>query len=77
LSFSSLVYSSFSFQKSSPISKFERAFEAIRKNEKNCKETLRKYSFREPKRQAGPNEQVSPIFVLDSEEDHQKDDLQQ
>jgi hypothetical protein len=77
LSFSSLVYSSFSFQKSSSISKFERNFEAIKKNERDYKETLRKYSFRKPKRQAGPNEQVSLIFVSDSEEDHQKDDLQQ
>jgi hypothetical protein len=44
--FSSLVYS-FSFSnKSSPLSKFEKAFEAIRKNDKNCQETLRRYNFR-------------------------------
>jgi hypothetical protein len=32
--FSSPVYSSFPFQKSFPISKFEKTFEAIRKNER-------------------------------------------
>jgi hypothetical protein len=30
------IYYSFSFQKSSAISKFERVFEAIRKNERDC-----------------------------------------
>jgi hypothetical protein len=47
--FSFPVYSS-SSHKSSLISKFEIAFEEIRKNEKDCKETLRRYSFRKPKR---------------------------
>jgi hypothetical protein len=44
-----LVYYYSSFQKNSPISTFERDFEAIRKNEKDCKETLRRYSFRKHK----------------------------
>jgi hypothetical protein len=41
---------SFSSQKSSPTSKCERTFEAIRKNEGDCKETLRRYNFRKPRR---------------------------
>ncbi len=69
--FSSPIYSSFSFQKSLSISKFEKTFEAIKK--KDCKETLRRYSFRKPKIHASPSEQVSSISISDSEED----DLQQ
>jgi len=30
---------------------FERAFEAIRKNERDYKETLRRYNFRKPRRE--------------------------
>jgi hypothetical protein len=48
--FLSPVYSSYSFQKCSLISKFERAFEAIRKSKRDYKETLRRFSFRKPKR---------------------------
>ncbi len=72
----SFYYSS-SFQRSSPISKFEKTFEAIRKNERDCKETLRRYNFRKPKKEAGPSEQVGPISIFDSKEEKQKDDLQQ
>jgi hypothetical protein len=57
------------------ISKFETTFEAIRKNERNCKETLRRYNFRKARRQAGPIEQVGLISISDFEEDQQKDDL--
>jgi hypothetical protein len=63
----SVYYSS--SQKSSPIFKYEKAFEAIRKNERDCKETLRRYIFRKPRKHVGPNEQVSPISILDSKED--------
>ncbi len=66
--FPSLVYYS-SSQKSSLKFKYERTFEAIRKNERDCKETLRRYRFRKPRRHATPNEQVNPISILDSEED--------
>ncbi len=51
------------------ISKFERAFEVIRKNERDCKEILRRYNFRKPRKQAGSNEQ-DPISILDSKENH-------
>ncbi len=63
------IYYSFSSHKSSFMSKFERTFEAIRKNEKDCKETLRKYNFRKPRTQAGPSEQVGPISISNSKED--------
>ncbi len=59
------------------IFKFEKAFEAIKKNEKDCKETLRRYNFRKPKKQIGPSEQVDPILISNLEEDQQKDNLQQ
>jgi hypothetical protein len=65
--FPSSVYYSF-FQKSSPISKYERAFEAIKNNERDCKETLRRYSFRKRRQQVGPNEQAGPISISDFEE---------
>jgi hypothetical protein len=55
------VYSSsFSF----PISKFEKTFEVTRKNERDYKETLRKYSFRKPRREVGFSEQVNPISIF-------------
>ncbi len=55
--FPSLIYYySSSSQKSSSISKFEKAFEAIRKNERGCKGTLKRYSFRKPRREASPSE---------------------
>jgi hypothetical protein len=58
------------------ISKFENFFEEIRKNERACRETLRRYSFRKPKRKVGPSEQVDPIFISNFEEEKQKDNLQ-
>jgi hypothetical protein len=77
LPFSFPIYSSSSSQKSFLISKFENFFEEINKNEKDCKETLRRYNFKRPRKQAGPSEQFSPIFISNSKEDHQRDDLQQ
>jgi hypothetical protein len=59
------------------ISKFEKAFEAIRKFEKDCKETLRRYSFKKPIRQASFSEQVGPISISNSKENQQKANLQQ
>jgi len=47
------------------------------KKKKDSKETLRKYSFRNIRRQANPSEQVGAISILDYEEDCQKDNLQQ
>jgi len=35
----------------------------------NCKETLRRYNFRKPIREASLNEQVGPISILDFEEE--------
>jgi hypothetical protein len=54
---------------------FERAFEAIRKNERDCKETLRRYNFKKPRREVGPSEQIGLIYVSKFEEELQKDDL--
>ncbi len=76
LPFPSFIYSS-SFQRFSLTSKFEKAFEEIRKNNRDCKETLRNYSFKKPRREAGPSEQVDPISIFYYEEEKQKDDLQQ
>jgi len=75
--FPSPIYSSSSSHKSYLTSKFEKAFEVIFKNERDCKETLRRYNFRKPRRKAGPSEQVSLISIFDLEEEKQKDDLQQ
>jgi hypothetical protein len=66
--FPSPISSSSSSQRSSPISKFEKVFEEILRNERDCKETLRRYSFRKPRREVGPSEQVNPISIFDSEE---------
>ncbi len=74
LHFLPLVYSS-SFQNFFPISKFEKAFEAIRKNERDCKETLRRYNFRKPRQEVGFNEQVHLISISNFEKEQQKDDL--
>jgi hypothetical protein len=63
LPFPSFIYSS-SFQRFSLTSKFEKAFEEIRKNNRDCKETLRNYSFKKPRREAGPSEQVDPISIF-------------
>jgi len=59
------------------ISKSKKAFEANKKNEKECKKTLRRYSFKKPRRKVGSSEQVGPISIFDYEEKKQKDDLQQ
>jgi hypothetical protein len=61
----SLVYSSSSSQISSSSSNFEKVFEAIFKNDKDCKETLKRYNFRKPKKEASTSEQVSPISISD------------
>jgi hypothetical protein len=55
--------------------KFERAFEAIRKNNRYYKEALRKYNFRKPRREVGMSEHVGPIFIFDSKEEWEWDDL--
>jgi len=34
----------------------EKTFEAIRKNDKDCKKTLRRYNFRKPKKKASTSE---------------------
>jgi hypothetical protein len=38
------------------LSKFEKAFEVIRKNDKDCKETLRRYNVKKPRKEAGISE---------------------
>jgi hypothetical protein len=38
---------------------------------------LNRYIFRKPKRKASLNEQISPISISNSEENKQKEDLQQ
>jgi len=35
----------------------------LEKNEKDCKETLKKYNFKKPRREACPSEQVGPISI--------------
>jgi hypothetical protein len=50
LSFPSPICYSSSSQKSYPIPKFERAFEVIKKDKRDYKETLRRYNFRNPKK---------------------------
>jgi hypothetical protein len=50
----------------------ERAFEAIRKNERDYKETLKRYNFRKPRREANPSEQVGPISISNFEESCEK-----
>jgi hypothetical protein len=68
--FPSPIYSSSFSQKSSPISKCERALEAIRKDEKDYKGTLKRYSFKKPRRQASFSKQIGPISISNFEEDH-------
>ncbi len=58
------------------ISKFEKAFEEIRKNESDCRETLRRYSFRKLRKEVDPSEQVNPISISNLKKTKQKDDLQ-
>jgi hypothetical protein len=57
--------------------KFEKYFEAIRKNDKKCKEILMRYNFKKPIREASTSEQVGSISIFDFEEEKQKDNLQQ
>jgi hypothetical protein len=57
--------------------KFERIFEEIKKKKKDSKETLRRCSFRNTRRQANPSEQVGPISISDFKENCKKDNLQQ
>jgi hypothetical protein len=70
------IHFSSSSQKSSSISKFEKVFEAIKKNETYCRETLRRYCFKKPKREAGPSEQVDSISNSNSKKKKKMDDLQ-
>jgi hypothetical protein len=44
-------------------------FEVIRKNDKDCKETLKRYNFRKPKREASISEQAGPISIFDFEKE--------
>ncbi len=44
---------------------------------RNCKKTLKKYSFRKPRKKVGTNEQVGPILISDSEEEQERNDFQQ
>jgi hypothetical protein len=57
------------------LSKFEKAFEAIRKNDKDCKETLRRYNFRKPRREVGTSEQIGPFSIFDSKKEKHGDNL--
>jgi len=66
--FPSPIYYS-SSQISFSLSKFEKYFEAIRKNDKNCQETLRKNNFRKPRKEANTSEQVAPISISNFEEE--------
>jgi hypothetical protein len=75
--FPSPVYSSSSSQRSSPLFKFEKYFETIKKNDRDCKETLKRDNFRKPKKEANTSEQVGSISIFNSNEKKQKDDLQQ
>jgi len=50
------------------IFKFEKTFEKIRKNKRYYRETLKRYNFRKPKREAGLSEQVDPISIFNFEE---------
>jgi hypothetical protein len=45
------------------LSKFEKAFEVIKKNNKKYKEILRKYNFRKPRKEICTSEQVGPNFI--------------
>jgi hypothetical protein len=40
----------------------------------DCRETLKRYNFRKPKREASPSEQINPISISNSEEKKHKDD---
>jgi len=66
--FPSPIYYS-SCQISFSLSKFEKYFEAIRKNDKNCQETLTRNNFRKPRKEASTSEQVAPISISNFEEE--------
>jgi hypothetical protein len=67
LPISFLVYY-FSSPRSSLLFKFESAFEVIKKNNRDCKETLKKYNFKKLRREACTSEQVGSIFIFDTKE---------
>ncbi len=75
--FPSPIYSTSSSERSFPLFKFEKYFEIVRKNNRDYKETLRRYNFRKPKKEANTSEQVGSISIFDFEEDKQRDNLQQ
>jgi len=58
-----------SSQRSFSSSNFEKAFEAIKKNDRNYKETLRRYNFGKPKKEASTSEQVGLISISNSEKE--------
>jgi hypothetical protein len=49
----------------------------IRKNNRNCKETLTKFNLRKPRREASTSEQVGPILISNFREEQEWDNLQQ
>ncbi len=57
--------------------KFKKAFEVIRKNNRDCKETLKRYNFKKHRREASTSDQVGPISISNFEEKKQRDNLQQ
>jgi hypothetical protein len=66
-----------SSQRSSPLSKFERDFQTIRKNNRDCKETLKKYNLGKPRKKACTSEWVGLILSSNFEEEQEQDNLQQ
>jgi hypothetical protein len=52
--------------------KFERTFEAIRKNNRDCKKTLRKHNFKKHRREVNTSEQVGLILIFDSKEEREQ-----
>jgi isochorismate hydrolase len=75
LPFPSHVYY-FSFPRSSLLFKFERDFNVIKNNNKNYKDTLRKYNFKKL-REACTSEHVGLIFIFDIKEEREWDNLQE
>jgi len=56
---------------------FEKAFEAIKTNNKDCKKTLRRYNFKKRRKEVGTNEQVGSISIFDFEKEKRRNNLQQ
>jgi hypothetical protein len=54
------------------LSRFEKVFETIRKNNRNCKEILKKYNLKKSRRKASTNEHVGLIFIFDSKRSRSK-----